>query len=46
MAFVSYAVAELADPLKIEQSVIAYSEVQFGWQRNKRYQQTRTANFP
>ena len=40
MAFVSYAVAELADPLKIEDSVIAYAEVQFGWQRNKRYQQT------
>jgi hypothetical protein len=40
MAFVSYAVTELADPLKIEDSVIAYAEVQFGWQRNKRYQQT------
>ena len=40
MAFISYAVAELSDPLKIEESVIAYAEVQFGWQRNKRYMQT------
>ena len=40
MAFVSYAVTELADPLKIEASVIAYSEVQLGWQRTKRYMQS------
>jgi hypothetical protein len=40
LAFVSYAVTELADPLKIEASVIAYSEVQLGWQRTKRYMQS------
>ena len=37
MAFVEYAVAELSEPLKIEDSVIAYAEIQNGWQRNKRY---------
>ena len=39
MAFVSYAVAELSDPLKIEDSVIAYAELQLGMQRNQRYMQ-------
>jgi len=39
MAFVSYAVAELSDPLKIEDSVIAYAELQLGMQRNMRYGQ-------
>jgi hypothetical protein len=39
MAFISYAVAELPDPLKIEDSVIAYAELQFGMQRNQRYMQ-------
>ena len=34
MAFISYAVAELSDPLKIEDSVIAYAELQLGMQRN------------
>ena len=37
MAFVEYAVSELSEPLKIEDSVIAYAEIQNGWQRNKRY---------
>ena len=37
MAFISYAVAELSDPLKIEDSVIAYAELQLGMQRNTRY---------
>ena len=36
MAFISYAVAELSDPLKIEDSVIAYAELQLGMQRNTR----------
>jgi len=39
MAFISYAVAELPDPLKIEDSVIAYAELQLGMQRNQRYMQ-------
>ncbi len=39
MAFISYAVAELADDLKIEDSVIAYAELQLGMQRNQRYMQ-------
>ena len=39
MAFISYAVAELSDPLKIEDSVIAYAELQLGMQRNQRYMQ-------
>ncbi len=39
MAFVSYSVNELSDPLKIEDSVIAYAEVQLGMQRNQRYMQ-------
>ena len=39
MAFVSYAVAELSDPLKIEDSVIAYAELQLGMQRNQRLMQ-------
>ena len=39
MAFVSYAVAELAEPLKIEDSVIAYAELQLGMQRNQRLMQ-------
>ena len=39
MAFISYAVAELSDPLKIEDSVIAYAELQLGMQRNMRYMQ-------
>ena len=40
MAFISYAVAELSDPLKIEDSVIAYAEPQLGMQRNQRYMQS------
>ena len=40
MAFISYAVAELSDPLKIEDSVIAYAELQLGMQRNTRYMQS------
>ena len=40
MAFISYAVAELSDPLKIEDSVIAYAELQLGMQRNQRYMQS------
>ncbi len=39
MAFISYAVQELPDPLKIEDSVIAYAELQLGMQRNQRYMQ-------
>ena len=39
MAFVEYAVAELSSPLKIEESVIAYAELQFGMQRHQRYMQ-------
>ena len=39
MAFIDYAVAELSDPLKIEDSVIAYAELQLGMQRNQRYMQ-------
>ena len=39
MAFISYAVAELAEDLKIEASVIAYAELQLGMQRNQRYMQ-------
>ena len=39
MTFISYAVAELSDPLKIEDSVIAYAELQLGMQRNQRYMQ-------
>ena len=39
MAFISYAVAELSDPLKIKASVIAYAELQLGMQRNQRYMQ-------
>ena len=39
MAFIEYAVAELSDPLKIEDSVIAYAELQLGMQRNMRYGQ-------
>ncbi len=39
MAFVTYSVNELSDPLKIESSVIAYAEVQLGMQRNQRYMQ-------
>ena len=39
MAFVTYAVAELSDPLKIEESVIAYAELQLGMKRNQRYLQ-------
>ena len=39
MAFIEYAVAELSDPLKIEDSVIAYAEIQLGMQRNTRYGQ-------
>ena len=34
MAFIEYAVTELAEPLKIEDSVIAYAERQMGPQRN------------
>ena len=41
MAFISYAVAELSDPLKIEDSVIAYAELQLGMQRNQRYMQNK-----
>jgi hypothetical protein len=41
LAFISYAVAELSDPLKIEDSVIAYAELQLGMQRNKRYMQSK-----
>lgn len=37
MAFISYAVDELADPLKIEDGVIAYAEAQMGPMRNTRY---------
>ena len=40
MAFLSYAVAELPDPLKIEASVVAYAELQLGMQRNQRYMQS------
>ena len=40
MAFIEYAVTELAEPLKIEDSVIAYAERQMGPQRNQRYMQT------
>ena len=43
MAFISYAVAELSDPLKIEDSVIAYAELQLGMQRNQRYMQNGRA---
>ena len=39
MAFITYAVAELSDPLKIESTVIAYAELQLGMQRNTRYGQ-------
>ena len=39
MAFISYSVTELAEPLKIEDSVIAYAELQLGMQRNTRYGQ-------
>ena len=39
MAFVSYSVNELSDPLKIEDSVMAYAELQLGMQRNQRYMQ-------
>ena len=39
MAFIDYAVQELPDPLKIENSVIAYAELQLGMQRNQRYMQ-------
>jgi len=39
MAFVPYAVAELSDPLMIEESVIAYAELQLGMQRNTRFGQ-------
>ena len=39
MAFISYAVAELSEDLKIEDSVIAYAELQLGMQRNQRYMQ-------
>ena len=37
MAFIAYAVDELADPLKIEDGVIAYAEAQMGPMRNTRY---------
>ena len=40
MAFIEYAVTELAEPLKIEDSVIAYAERQMGPQRNQRYMQS------
>ena len=40
MAFIEYAVSELAEPLKIEDSVIAYAERQMGPQRNQRYMQS------
>ena len=41
MAFISYSVTELSDPLKIEDSVIAYAELQLGMQRNQRYMQNK-----
>jgi hypothetical protein len=41
LAFISYAVTELSDPLKIEDSVIAYAELQLGMQRNQRYMQNK-----
>jgi hypothetical protein len=37
MALVGIPVAELAEQLKIQDSTIAYNELQFGFQRNKRY---------
>jgi len=39
MAFITYAVAELAEELKIDDSVIAYAELQLGMQRNTRFGQ-------
>jgi len=39
MAFVEYAVEELSSPLKIEESVQAYAELQMGIQRHNRYMQ-------
>jgi len=39
MAFIPYSVTELSDPLLIEESVIAYAELQLGMQRNTRFGQ-------
>ena len=39
MAFIDYTVQELSEDLKIEDSVIAYAEAQFGPMRNQRYMQ-------
>ena len=39
MAFIDYTVQELSEDLKIEDSVIAYAEAQFGPMRNERYMQ-------
>ena len=41
MTFNVYAVEELAEPLKIEQSVIAYGELQMGILRHKRLTQSK-----
>ena len=41
MAFNTYAVEELAEDLKIEQSVIAYAELQMGILRHKRLTQSK-----
>ena len=40
MALVGIAVTELSEELKIQDSTIAYNEIQFGWQRNKRLMQS------
>jgi len=40
LAFETYPVEELAEDLKIEQSVIAYAELQMGVQRTRRYMQS------
>jgi hypothetical protein len=42
MTFISYAVQELSEDLKIEDSVIAYAESQLGPQRNTRYGQYKS----
>ena len=39
MAFVEYAVEELIQPLKIQEEVLAYAELQMGIQRHNRMTQ-------
>ena len=40
MALIDVAVTELSSDLKIQNTTVAYNEVQFGWQRNKRLMQS------